>query len=181
MLVPAKPLSDFGARRDRPGFPRRGPRGQTKPPRPSSARWGGFINLGKRLRLQAMEGYRGAVVELRPGMYLVTEVPAEATKGFGSALLATAILKTAAKAIQDPEGTVDTAKAVVNQGKSLWHKVKQSPAPAQEPPIQATIVDPDLTEEDEEVMAYAGLLPAPSLFGRWADSRVIAGLLGSGR
>ena len=43
-------------------------------------RWGPFVRFGKVLRVQAMEGYRAAVVEVRPGLYLVAEVSAETLK-----------------------------------------------------------------------------------------------------
>ena len=61
--------------------------------------------LGPQLRLQARRGYRAAVVELRPGMYVVAEVPEAAIHAeFGVAplLLAPLLVNAATKALQQP-------------------------------------------------------------------------------
>lgn len=42
--------------------------------------WSQPIPMGPRLRLQARQGHRAAVMELRPGLFLVAEVPEEATR-----------------------------------------------------------------------------------------------------
>ena len=42
--------------------------------------WSAAIPMGPRLRLQAHRGHRAAVMELRPGLFLVAEVPEEATR-----------------------------------------------------------------------------------------------------
>jgi len=51
-------------------------------------RWSPSVLLGDRLRVQAIDGYRAAVITLRPGLYLVSEVKSEALEfGFIPLLL----------------------------------------------------------------------------------------------
>ena len=47
--------------------------------------WSEVVPLGENIRIQAKEGYRGAYMELRPGLYLVAELRTEGLEGeFGS-------------------------------------------------------------------------------------------------
>ncbi len=67
--------------------------------------WGPAAKLGEHLRIQAEDGYRAAVILLRPGLYLVAEVSDEATRpalGFAP-LLAPLIMRSASKALQRRE------------------------------------------------------------------------------
>jgi hypothetical protein len=63
--------------------------------------WGPAVRMGRHLRVQAEVGYRAAVIELRPGLFLVAEVPERATRpDFGVVpLLAPLILKAASDAL----------------------------------------------------------------------------------
>lgn len=93
-LQSAMPLSmlrdDFGFRRRR--RPRRSSRrreAEPSAPEPAEAElvpvaapspvpnqeWGPLTRLGQQLRVQAKRGFRAAVVELQPGLFLVAEVP----------------------------------------------------------------------------------------------------------
>jgi hypothetical protein len=67
--------------------------------------------LGPHMRLQAASGYRAGVIELRPGLFLVAEVPTQAlAPEFGvAAVLAPMVVSAAAKALENPE----TQKAIV--------------------------------------------------------------------
>jgi hypothetical protein len=61
--------------------------------------WGPFVLLGKTLRLQAIQGHRAAVVTLRPGLYLVADVPARnLDPEFGVIPLLVPLIVTAASA-----------------------------------------------------------------------------------
>ncbi|MEZ4321885.1 MAG: hypothetical protein R3F61_30700 [Myxococcota bacterium] len=61
--------------------------------------WGPFVNLGRHIRVQAKTGHRAAVVELRPGLYLVADVPAKHLKPeFGVIPLLVPLMVTAAQA-----------------------------------------------------------------------------------
>ncbi len=65
----------------------------------SGERWGPFVKLGRSLRLQAKARHRAAVVELRPGLYLVAEVPEKSLRPeFGVLPLLAPLVVTAARA-----------------------------------------------------------------------------------
>ncbi len=84
---------DFGARsrrrRRRPSSKKRpakrpAPREQRRRQRAERVRerlWGEAVPLGENIRIQAAEGYRGAFMELRPGLYLVAELRTEGMEG----------------------------------------------------------------------------------------------------
>lgn len=62
-------------------------------------RWGPFVKLGRNLQLQAKARHRAAVVELRPGLYLVAEVPEKSLRPeFGFLPLLAPLVMTAARA-----------------------------------------------------------------------------------
>ena len=72
------------------------------PPEPHRvADWGPLTRMGQHLRVQAQVGYRAAVVELDPGLYLVAEVPEEALRPvFGAMpLLGTLLVQAASMAL----------------------------------------------------------------------------------
>ncbi|MCK6529707.1 hypothetical protein L6R50_19850 [Myxococcota bacterium] len=94
---------EFGAerrpRRRRPAFPTGRPSGGASPaPASASAQsapsWGPSLPVGEHVQVRAKAGYRAAVLELRPGLYLVGEVPADAVAaGAPTERLAQAMLK----------------------------------------------------------------------------------------
>lgn len=55
-------------------------RERQREPHREDREWGPLTRLGQQMRVQARRGYRAAVVELQPGMFLVAEVPEEALK-----------------------------------------------------------------------------------------------------
>ena len=63
--------------------------------------WGPAVRMGQHIRVQAAVGHRAAVVELRPGLFLVAELPEEATRPeFGFLpLLAPMIVRAASQTI----------------------------------------------------------------------------------
>ena len=74
------------------GAERRGPRARD---------WMKPVDLGANMRVQTRPGTRAAVVEVKPGLFVVAEVPAESVEfGFGPMLLAPALIKTLGRALQ---------------------------------------------------------------------------------
>jgi len=71
------------------------------------ARWSPPARMGRHMRLQARKGHRAAVVELKPGLYLVAELPEHVARSeFGVAsVLAPLVVKAASKAIQRRQQT----------------------------------------------------------------------------
>lgn len=63
--------------------------------------WSRAVRMSRNLRIQAARGVRAAVMELRPGLYLVAEMPEEAVPtGFGFVpLLAPLMLRSARRAM----------------------------------------------------------------------------------
>ena len=62
--------------------------------------WQKPIDLGANLRIQTRAGTRAAVVEVKPGLFVVAEVPTESVEfGFGPMLLAPALIKTLGRAL----------------------------------------------------------------------------------
>ena len=68
--------------------------------------------MGPHLRIQAAEGYRAAVIELKPGLFIVAEVPEHVARSeFGIApLLAPLVVRAATKAIATPPAHASIAK-----------------------------------------------------------------------
>ena len=71
------------------------------------ARWSPPAKMGRHLRLQAVQGHRAAVIELKPGLFLVAELPEQVARSeFGVAsVLAPLVVKAASKAIQHRQQT----------------------------------------------------------------------------
>jgi hypothetical protein len=98
------------------------------PPSQETSTWGNPqppvysapIDLNSRLRIQARQGYRAGVIELRPGLFLVAEVPdAPSQLEFGGALLAPLALNLAAAAIQNPYQTQQVLSSAAENGRQL--------------------------------------------------------------
>lgn len=82
--------------------------------------YGPTTQLGPNLRLQARRGHRAGVIELRPGLYLVAEVPAEALQRpeFGAAFLVPLVTSVAVEALKQP-ATQQALQRVVQAGVQL--------------------------------------------------------------
>lgn len=75
----ARPGRRGGRRGVRPKRPRRRPaqrqeRRRQREERVRQRLWSEAVALGENMRIQAADGYRGAFLELRPGLYLVAEL-----------------------------------------------------------------------------------------------------------
>lgn len=77
-------------------------------------KWAKPVALGANLQVRARKGFRAAVVEVKPGLFVVAEVPQAAVEfGFGPLLLAPALVKTLSRAFkrsQAGEGATDGAQ-----------------------------------------------------------------------
>jgi hypothetical protein len=123
-LRPALTLDDLSGspRRRRPpwrddpdrGVPWRADVGQHRPHRrrhaeedaAADAAWGPFVAVGPKVRVQAQRGTRAAVIALRPGLYLVAELPEQVAKSeFGALpLLAPMMVNAARRALVEDDG-----------------------------------------------------------------------------
>lgn len=114
------------------------------PPDPS---WGPLTRLGQQLRVQAKRGYRAAVVELQPGLYLVGEVPeASLRPEFGAVpMLAPLLTLAASRALRRRERR---AEATVYEAPAVYEPPQRLPGPA----VPARWVD----AEDLETVAGCG-------------------------
>lgn len=72
--------------------------------------------LGEHLRIQAQVGHRAGVIELRPGLFLVAEVPVEAMQRpeFGAALLVPLVTSVAVDVLTNPKTQTAIAQAARN-------------------------------------------------------------------
>ncbi len=77
--------------------------------RPSGPEWGPLTKLSENLRVQATKGNRAAVVELKPGLYLVGEIPESALRPEVGLLplLAPVLIAAATKALKRKGGSPD--------------------------------------------------------------------------
>ena len=84
------------------------PRRRRRPPRAELGavvpRWGPLVKLGPQMRIQASSGYRAAVVPLKPGLFIVAEIPEQMARSeFGVApLLVPLVTSAASRAINRP-------------------------------------------------------------------------------
>ena len=67
--------------------------------------WGPVVAMGRRLRIQAAVGHRAAVIELKPGLYLVADLPETVARTeFGLAPLLIPLMMNAARRSMDAPG-----------------------------------------------------------------------------
>ncbi len=162
---------------------------------PTAARrrpWSPAVSMGPHLRIQAAEGYRAAVIELKPGLFIVAEVPEHVARSeFGIApLLAPLVVRAATKAIATPPEQRLVPKLV----QAMQQRAATTPAQAQPASapgvtqrlltVQAQPTPAPTPAPQRQLVPAAGaghgntaLLPAPVL-GRWVDEDDLAGLFG---
>ena len=89
--------------------------------------WQKPIDLGANLRIQTRPGVRAAVIEVKPGLFVVAEVPTESVEfGFGPMLLAPALIKTLGRALQGQ-------RSAGGAGRAHRPELSNQPAPRQLP------------------------------------------------
>ena len=160
--------------------------------RRTAAGWGPNVRMGKHLRIQAASGHRAAVIDLKPGLYLVAELPEAVTRTeFGIApLLAPLMVKAAKKAIeqgqQSPEKKGPLAalfrkQVEARRGKGpirVFRAREAQPVAQADAPKQLTgpVAAPGLQPAQGAGSGRTFLLPAPNV--GWADDQDVAEVLG---
>ena len=161
--------------------------------RRTGAGWGPNVRMGKNLRIQAASGHRAAVIDLKPGLYLVAELPEAVTRTeFGIApLLAPLMVRAAKKAIDEgkkppdkrgPLAALFTKKVREQQAKKgpirLFRAREAQPVAQADAPKQLTgpVAAPGLQPPQGAGSGRTFLLPAPNV--GWADDDTVAELLG---
>ena len=151
-----------------------------------SGTWGPLAPMGSHLRLQAAGGHRAAVVPLKPGLYLVAEIPeAQARSEFGAAaVLAPMVIKAATRALtQSQGGQQGTGPQLIQAAHRLLAPPQGMAQPA---PTQAVVVQPVPVQAQPVYQAQALALPAPvqpqpapaPVLGQWVEAEDLAGALG---
>jgi hypothetical protein len=117
--------------------------------------WSPAIALGPNLKMKARKGFRAAVVEVKPGLFVVAEVPERSVEfGLGPLLLAPALVKTLGRAFR---------RGQAGQGQAGVQQQPASPAPQAlpAPPPRAALPGP--TADDDRL-------------ARWLDDDIAAEL-----
>ena len=90
--------------------------------------WQKPIDLGANMRIQTRPGMRAAVIEVKPGLFVIAEVPAESVEfGFGPMLLAPALIKTLGRALQGRRSAEGAGRA--HRPELSTQQPKQLPGP----------------------------------------------------
>ncbi len=138
-------------------------------PAPGDA-WGPAVRMGRNLRVQAAVGHRAAVIELKPGLFLVAELPEQATRPeFGFLpFLAPMIVKAASDTITPIVQASQAQRAARQANAAQVRMVAAQPAPAAPLALPGPVAAP----------ATAGTiyLPAPNV--GWADDALVAEVMG---
>ena len=140
----------------------------------SPRRWSKPAKMGPNLKIQAQEGFRAAVIALKPGLYVVAEIAEQATRPeFGLApMLAPLVVKAATNALLGPR---DDGR----QSHSPIQLVLQAPALPQlpPPPVVSESSETEVGWDPRRARPMRQALPAP-VVGRWADPTDVAGAFG---
>jgi hypothetical protein len=109
-----------------------------------ASQWGKPVDLGPNLKVRARNGFRAAVVEVKPGLFVVAEVPNTSVEfGFGPLLLAPALVKTLGRVFQRQRPAGHGAEAAQRPG--LFQPPLALPGP--EPEGLARWLDADVAAE----------------------------------
>lgn len=145
----------------------------------SPAGWGPNVRMGRHLRIQAAAGHRAAVIDLKPGLYLVAEIPDAVTRTeFGVApLLAPLMIRAAKKAIDGPQEGQPPRRgplaALFQRRDPRGGPIRLFRAREAQPPASAPKALPGPVGPPAD---HSFLLPAPNV--GWADERDVAEMLG---
>ena len=189
-VAPAPPIPA-----DLPTALRRGAVSPSAPQLP--ALWSPPARMGSHMRIQASSGYRAAVVELKPGLFVVAEIPAQVAAsemGFG-AVLAPLLVRAASRAaarreaqaqaqpmtyVQQPDGSYAPVQpAPERRGFFSLFRRSQAASPGSAPqqpwPGQPVAALPGPVAEDAPVAGP--IVVAVPRVARWADPEDVAGVL----
>lgn len=156
------------------------------------AGWGPNVRMGRFLRIQAALGHRAAVIDLKPGLFLVAEIPEAVSRTeFGIApLLAPLMIRAAKKAIERPQDGQPRQGPLSalfrhhqrQDGRPLrLFRAREAQAPALPGPSAPKALPGPVAAPALQPAAGSGggrtfLLPAPNV--GWADEHDVAELLG---
>ena len=112
------------------------------------------MDLGPNLRIQTRAGFRAAMIEVKPGLFVVAEVPVQSVEfGFGrcrsGGLLAPALMKTLGRALQGRRSAGGAGRAHRPE-LSTQLAPKQLPGPTADEPETSGLapwLDQDIAEE----------------------------------
>jgi hypothetical protein len=138
--------------------------------------WGPLTRMGTHLRVQAVRGTRAAVIELKPGLYLVAEVPEQSLR---------------------PEfGVIPLLAPLLTMAASRALRRRMQPEPAVAPPVQQPIMivqaqpypQATMVQPDPRNVHVPAVYPAPqqrmAVPVRWADPNevetVVSGMWNNG-
>jgi len=152
------------------------------------AGWGPSVRMGHNLRIQAANGHRAAVIDLKPGLYLVAEVPEQATRPeFGVLPLLAPMMLTAAKGAIDAGTQAAQGRgplaALFNPGRAAANPGVRA-VPVQAAPVQAA---PAVVAQPVAAVPVQRALPGPTAAQPmvvqapnvgWADDETVAIALG---
>lgn len=147
-------------------------------PKPAEAgAWGPSVRLGNKLRIQAAAGHRAAVIDLKPGLFLVAELPEAVTRSeFGIAPVLAPLMVTAARrALDEPPRERRGPLA------ALFRRRREEPVryvqvqPAVQPAPAAPLALPGPVATDPAPV----VVPAPNV--GWADDATVAAAYGCDR
>ncbi len=163
-------------------------------------RWSPNVRMGPNFRIQAAAGYRAAVIDLKPGLFIVAELPEHVVRSeFGILpLLAPLVMSAASRAIKKPpeqrllpklfkaarERQAQDGGKGGGQGRALLQRVFQPKGGEGRPLLPMLRRDEAQARPQRRLVPAPGaghgqntLMPAPGL-GRWVDEADLAGLLG---
>ncbi len=148
--------------------------------------WGPAVSLGRRLRIQARMGHRAAVIDLRPGLFLVAEIPEAVTRTeFGIAPLLAPLMVRAATQALNPEQASQQRRgplaALFQRGQEAARgdkplrlfRARSKEENAASAPHKAPLALPGPVASPP---GGSFLLPAPNV--GWADNATVAEVLG---
>ena len=116
----------------------------------ADAVWGPFVAVGPKVRVQAQRGTRAAVIALRPGLYLVAELPEQVAKSeFGALpLLAPMMVNAARRALVEDDGGPGPLTRLFQRRDAdgvrmiRARRPAQLPGPVAQPPAEQTLYLP---------------------------------------
>lgn len=133
--------------------------------------WGPAVRMGNWLKIQAAQGFRAAVIELKPGLFLVAEMPEAVTRTeFGLApLLAPLMTAAARRSLDEPQRPQLFRNLFRRRDAPIRYVTVQPPAALPAAPAPAQLPGP-VAEPQPMVVA------APNV--GWADDATVAAAYG---
>ena len=146
-------------------------------------RWSPLARMGPNFRIQAAQGYRAAVIELKPGLFVVAELPEHVARSeFGVLpLLAPLVVRATSRALSKPK-----EERVIPK---LLQRARENQGNGQGRPLLSMFQRQGQGQGQGQSQARRKLLPAPGsgrgqrqlmptpVLGRWVDDDDLASLM----